>query len=258
MTVSAAPETFALAQGVLGVFTQRGHGNLAHRRPHVPAELVSARTQVAHAVGVEAGELHLMRQVHGAQVGRIGASSSRGGEMRSVDALATDQTGRALVVQAADCVPVLIAADQGPIGVAHAGRGGVTGNVVAQLVDALVDLGARAEHLHAAIGPSIGGCCYEVPAAMAREVADRVGAQGAAKVVATTTWATTSLDLPVAVAWQLAQAGVTDIRPSPGCTHCDPEARWFSHRREASTGRHAGVVVRTAGPCAQTSSSVAA
>lgn len=243
MTTPPTPTTFSLAEGVVGVFTTRATGNLAHRRPHVPGELHRSRRAVADALEVEVGDLHLMHQVHGGEVGIVGPGTPAGVEVPDVDALATDLAGRALIVQAADCVPILLAADNGPVGVAHAGRGGVAADVAGHLVAALVDLGARPDRLHAAIGPAIGGCCYEVPEAMATEVADRVGASEV-NVASRTTWGTPSLDLPAAVSWQLSRAGVADVRPSPGCTRCDPDDRWFSHRRDPASGRHVGAVVR--------------
>ena len=52
-----------------------------------------------------------------------------------------------------------------------------------------------------------------------------------------------SLDLPGVVRRFLDEAGVQVVTTIAACTHCDDG--WFSHRRDADTGRQAGVIVRT-------------
>lgn len=213
-------------------------GNLAHRRPHLPAMLAADRARVAGAIGLPADRWHLMRQVHGRQVAVVGPSCRPGTELRDVDAMVTALTDRPLVVQAADCVPILLAGRRS-VGVAHAGRRGVHLGVVDAVVSALNDLGEQPEDLQVAIGPAIGPCCYEVPAGLR----DEIGADQPA-AVATTTWGTPSLDLPAAVEAQLARTGVPSVSRMETCTRCDPRARWFSHRADPGSGRQVGVVVR--------------
>lgn len=214
-------------------------GNLSHRRPHQPSWLAADRAAAADEMGIEPEDLHLMQQVHGRDVGVVVASTPRGAELRGVDALVTREPGRALVVQVADCVPVLLASRTGPVGAVHAGRRGVELGIVPAALDALDELGAPVDSVDAVIGPAIGGCCYEVPEEMQAEI---VAAHPEAR--ARTTWDSPSLDLPAAVAALLEAAGVRRVQRAGGCTRCDPEARWFSHRRDPATGRQAGVVVR--------------
>ncbi len=211
-------------------------GNLAHRRPHLPSDLARTRAAVAAVVGQPPSRWHLMQQVHGADVAVVDAETPVGAELPEVDAAVTAEVDRPLVVQVADCVPVLFA---GPttVGVAHAGRQGVAAGVIAATIAALTALGDTPGTLAAAIGPAIGGCCYEVPATLQAEVIAREPT-----AAATTTWGTPSLDLPAAVGAQLARAGVAVRQAGDGCTRCDP--RWFSHREDPSTGRQIGLVVR--------------
>ncbi len=206
-------------------------GNLSHRRPHVPAVLAADRAAVGAGTGTDPDAWHLMVQVHGADVGVVDATTPSGAELRGVDALVTDQPGRVLAVAAADCVPVLLASEGG-VAAVHAGRRGAAAGVVGAALAALP--GAP---LAAAVGPAIGGCCYEVPAAMQAEVLAEVHPAAAA----TTTWGTPSLDLPAAVVAELAGAGVEAVRVG-GCTRCEPG--WFSHRADPAAGRHLGLVVR--------------
>lgn len=213
-------------------------GNLSHRRPHRPDDLARARAEVGAATGMPATRWHLLRQVHGAAVAVVTATTPPGAELADVDGAVTAEPGRVLAVQSADCVPVLLA---GPtaVGVAHAGRAGVTLGVVTAVVDALARLGSAPGSLHGVIGPAIGGCCYEVHATMQDEVVTVAPA-----AAATTTWGTPALDLTAAVRVQLQRAGVVTVHCVGGCTRCDPAARWFSHRADPTTGRQLGLVVR--------------
>jgi polyphenol oxidase len=233
----------ALGPGIGAWFTGRdpgapGAGNLSHRRPHRPADLAAARSAVGARTATDPARWHLMRQVHGREVGIVDDRTPPGAELRDVDALVTAEPERPLVVLVADCVPVLLA---GPGGIAavHAGRRGVALGVVPAAVAALSELGVPPMTCAAAIGPAIGGCCYEVSPALR----DEVGAV-APEAVATTRWGTPSLDLPAAVEAQLWAAGVGSVVRAEVCTRCDDEQRWFSHRADPDGGRHIGLVVR--------------
>ncbi|MBS3942186.1 MAG: laccase domain-containing protein [Actinobacteria bacterium] len=215
-------------------------GNLSHRRPHHPAALAADRAEVGRRIGHPPERWVTMHQVHDAQVGIVDGSTPQGAEVRGVDALVTSQVGRPLAVSTADCVPVLLAGP-GTVGVAHAGRKGVQTGVVPAALRAMADLGDAPADVRAVVGPAIGGCCYEVPAAMHDEVTAEHPA-----AAARTTWDTPALDLPAAVAAQLAAAGVTDVRRVDTCTRCDPQQRWFSHRADPEAGRQFGLVVRQA------------
>lgn len=79
------------------------------------------------------------------------------------DALATSQQGIALGVLTADCVPVLFADPTARvIAAAHAGWKGAYGGVIENTVATMEALGARREHITAAIGPAIEQKSYEV------------------------------------------------------------------------------------------------
>lgn len=208
----------------------------------VGAPMPQARAQLATAVGAQPADLVFMQQVHGAGVAVVGqADRGRGvtdhdDGIAAVDALVTTETGVALAVLVADCVPVLFADPGHAVAVAHAGRRGVVSGVVGATVAAIA--AADPAQVEAVIGPAIGGCCYEVEA----EMADTITAELPA-ARATTTWGTPALDLPAAVAVQLQEAGITDVTRMGGCTRCTP-SRWFSHRGAPGAGRQAGVMVR--------------
>jgi polyphenol oxidase len=237
-----------LAEGVEAWFTGRDlsqedppvgrAGNLSHRRPHRPADLARERERASTAMDLDFGAVHLMRQCHGAEVAIVDATSAYGAEFDGVDVLVTAEPDRPLGVAVADCVPVLLAGRR-TIAAVHAGRLGVAADAVGAALDTMRGLGEELVDVRAALGPSIGGCCYEVPADLQRRfTATHPDAAG------TTTWGTPSLDLPASVRRQLDGAGITDIVQVGGCTHCDPEQRWFSHRADPGAGRQYGVIVR--------------
>lgn len=234
-----------LPDGVRGVFTGRDlsaaplpigqAGNLAHRRPHRPRDLATARREVGAATATDPTTWHLLHQVHGVEVAVVDDRVPVGTELRGVDGAVTALPGRALVVQTADCAPVLLASGAG-VGVAHAGRVGVLTGVVAATVAALRTV-VTGEVVHAALGPTIGPCCYEVPAAL-RSAAE----QAVPGIAATTTWGTPSLDLPGALFGQLDALDVEVTHRRPPCTRCDE--RFFSHRRDPDSGRQVGLIVQ--------------
>jgi len=213
--------------------------NLAHHRPHVPDRLRDARDAVGAATGTDAGSWHLMRQVHGADVAVVERETAPGTEFRGVDVLVTDVPGRVLVVLAADCLPI-IAIGARAVGVAHAGWRGLVSDVPGALVTALCSLGEQRDRIHAAIGPAIGPCCYEV----GHEVIDALESA----VESRTTWGTRSVDLRAVARHRFAELGVASIIDAGGavpgeliCTSCTPG--WWSHRKDPGAGRHAGLVV---------------
>jgi YfiH family protein len=79
------------------------------------------------------------------------------------DAMVTRERGLVLGVLTADCAPVLVA-DAGArvVGAAHAGWRGALGGVIEALIAAMESIGARKQHLCAAVGPCIGQSAYEV------------------------------------------------------------------------------------------------
>ena len=244
MTIHLVPVD--LGPGVEGWFTGRdpdrpqpavgSAGSLSHRRPHRPADLAAARHEVAELTGCPMEAWHLMHQVHGTEVAGIDEHTPVGMELRGVDALVTGCAQRPLVVQVADCVPVLLAAPH-RVGAVHAGRLGVAGGIVGRTVQRLLDPGEEPGRVRAVIGPSIGGCCYEVPAALRDEVAATWPQAGAS-----TRWGTPSLDLPATVEAQLREAGVAHVERLGICTLEDE--RFFSHRRDPNAGRQVGIVTR--------------
>jgi YfiH family protein len=193
------------------------------------------RALLARAAGLPQGALALMQQVHGAEVAVVDGPEPSA--VPAVDALVTTARGVGLVVLAADCLPVLFAdPTAGVIAVAHAGRRGLVAGVLQETLAAMQRLGARPASTSVVVGPAACGRCYEVPQDMADGVGTAVpGAR------ATSRQGTPSVDLTAGALALLERAGVMRPRAVGGCTLEQP-ARWFSYRRSAVTGRHAGLV----------------
>jgi purine-nucleoside/S-methyl-5'-thioadenosine phosphorylase / adenosine deaminase len=176
--------------------------------------------------------LALMRQVHGAEVAVVAERPAA--EPPEADALVTGTPGVALVVRAADCVPVLLAdVGRGVVGAAHAGRPGLVAGIVPATVAAMRDLGAG--EITAWVGPHICGACYEVPEQMRADVAAVVP-----EAFAETSWGTPAVDVGAGVLAQLRADGV-DVVDASRCTREDEDL--YSYRRQGvESGRLAGVV----------------
>lgn len=223
------------------VFSDRTVGNVS--RVVGSGDVSAARSRLFALVGASQADGVFMEQVHGAGVVTVGGAERGRGVLRAdeaiegADALVTHDTDVALVVLVADCVPVLIVDPGRAVAAVHAGRRGVVGGVVGAAVQAI---GGDPAGLVAVLGPAIGGCCYEVPAELAEDVARLVPAARSR-----TRWGTPSLDLVAAVTHLLAAADVGTVRSRGSCTRCHAD-RWFSHRGDspATRGRQAGVVCR--------------
>ena len=177
------------------------------------------------------------RQVHGVAVARAPFA----GERPLADAVVTTDPQLAVGIVTADCVPILLVDRHRRVAVAvHAGWRGAAGGILDRAVDYLTcehaNQGAR---LEAAIGPAIGGCCYEV----GDEVYDAF--RSAYGPLTAAAWsrpgAKWHLDLRLAVRLLLAQAGVEHVETLGPCTRCD--IRYHSYRRDgAGAGRQLSFV----------------
>lgn len=140
------------------------HGFTSRQLELRPGELASARWAAAAAsIGCGVSHVRRIRQVHGAVVHVVRAGDPDAAPP-DADAAVTADAGVAVAVVAADCVPILLAdAATGAVAAIHAGWRGTAARVTEATVAALRrEFGAEPSRLVAAIGPSIGACCYEV------------------------------------------------------------------------------------------------
>jgi YfiH family protein len=125
---------------------------------------VEGWAEVATTLGVEPQNLVRVHQVHGSAV--VVARVANQGSLPRADIIVSAEAAVAIAVQVADCVPLLIADRRtGVVASAHAGWRGLAARVPEVAVHALVrEFNSRPADMIAAVGPSIGACCYEVGA----------------------------------------------------------------------------------------------
>ncbi|HSS45077.1 MAG TPA: peptidoglycan editing factor PgeF, partial [Thermoanaerobaculia bacterium] len=192
-------------------------------------------------LGLDGTPIVRASQVHGntAVVVRDAPSAGSIQDAGKCDILVTDLPGVALVVQTADCVPILLTGPRA-IGTVHAGWRGSAQNAAGAAVRALGELGAEPRSLSARLGPAIGACCYEV--------GGEVAAQFAGQFLRSSCEGRYRLDLHAVNRGQLEAAGVLpeNIFSHPACTRCSGE-KFASYRRDgAAAGRMIALVVRLA------------
>jgi polyphenol oxidase len=257
------------AQGVVHGFSIRSGGissgpyaslNLSRAVGDDPQAVDENLRRLARAAGLAGADAFASaHQVHGDRV--VGAlrggvreifsastSAQASGEEPAGDAVRADaivalEPGVAATVRVADCVPILLyAPDVGLAAAVHSGWRGARLSIAGRGVRALQHVaGADPASVLAAVGPSIGRCCYEVSADLAVSFRALFGPEAAddpARVPKP------HLDLRRVVESALVAAGVRPerIEHVGGCTSCEP-ATYFSHRRDRGrTGRHLAFV----------------
>lgn len=157
-----------------------------------------------------------LKQIHSGKVLRSKSAGLQG----EADALITTSPELWVSIRTADCLPILLADPTARVVAAvHAGWRGTVEEIAARAVFEMVALGAELSSIHAAIGPGIGWCCFEV----GPEVSPHFGAEGK-----------TCIDLAEANERQLLDAGLNldNIWVSKECTKCNAEL-FHSFRRDA-------------------------
>lgn len=235
-------------RGVLTAFPERGGGeseppfhalNLGLRTGDALDRVRRNRTRTVTALDVP--PFALARQVHGTDVARVSGRDTGAGfddpaaALGPADILVTDEREVPVAVLVADCLPIVLASHDLLVAV-HAGWRGLASGILARALSAFPDPTGVA----AAIGPAIGPCHYEV----GPEVVTAVEAGSPGGAVVERRDGSVALDLRRTAAVGLAARGVREVEVAEVCTACEPE-RFYSHRRDGRTGRHAMVAMRT-------------
>jgi polyphenol oxidase len=194
------------------------------------------------ALGLENARVAMLRQIHSNQVITVGT------ELPNIppeaDALVTNQANTVLVIETADCYPVLLEdANAGVVAAAHCGWRGTAGRILEHTVSAMQKLGATPGNIRAAIGPGI--CAAQYPVRF--DVIEKFLEAGFpeeqfmdAQSVSDSGSRLFHLDLAKANAWLLESIGVHDVWTSGKCS-TDPQ--FFSYRRDqGQTGRMWSVI----------------
>lgn len=189
------------------------------------------------AIGVTPERCVLAKQVHRDDVKIATESDAGAGLLRAqdyeADALITDTADLTLVIFSADCIPILLYDPKTrSIGAAHAGWRGTALGIAKKTVQAMErSFGARADDIHAAIGPGISLCCFETESDVADAMRDALGTE-AGPYIKREQSGKYRVDLKGINAHWLRSTGVRagNIAVSEECTACDTSLYW-SHRR---------------------------
>lgn len=210
--------------------------------PEAVAENVQ---RAARALGIEAGRLYYLSQVHGTAWKVLDGTEDRAEVVKAVGDITLSRVeGVGCGVRTADCVPVLLADRRsGAVAAVHSGWRGTADRVAGAAVGALRELAGAGADLIAAVGPHIEGCCFEVGEDVA-EALVRASSVGEA-AVDRGAGRRPRVDLRRIVRAQLEEVGVAagaieDVR---GCTVCDRES-FHSYRRDRDrSGRLLSAIV---------------
>jgi YfiH family protein len=225
-----------------GFFTRRGgvseglydslNGGVGSRDN--PESVSENRARMARTLGIEPTHLLIPYQVHSPDALAVAAPWPLDARPRC-DALVTATPGLGLGVTGADCGILLFAAPKaGVIGAAHAGWRGALSGIIEATVAAMERLGARAQDIVVALGPTIAQRSYEVGPEFVATFAN--AEPEAARFFAPSARPERSMfDLPAFIGLRVARSGVGQFEDLGLDTYSD-EVRFFSYRRATHRG----------------------
>ncbi|MBP1904386.1 YfiH family protein [Paenibacillus turicensis] len=228
--------------------------NLAYHVDDNAVDVLQNRITLARAIGFEPSTWTCGEQVHGTQIAVVEASdvgkgySDRESAFQNTDGLVTNVPNILLTSFYADCVPLYFFDKvKGVIGLAHAGWKGTVGQISKVMITTMTETyGCAPHHIYAAIGPSIGDCCYEVDEyvmSRVRETLADIGGDIDINVIASpsSNEGKSMLNLKELNRMIMIKAGILPefIECTTWCTSCHPD-QFFSYRKEeGTTGRMA-------------------
>jgi hypothetical protein len=125
------------------------------------ANVTANKEIICRKLGLKLNQLNMVKQIHSPKVYICNGETGH----IEADALVTDKPDVALAVQTADCTPILLADYKHKvIGAVHAGWRGAFAGVIENTINEMIKLGAHANSIIAAIGPTIQQDTYEVDA----------------------------------------------------------------------------------------------
>ncbi len=223
--------------------------NLSFTRGDEEAGVRENFARFCAAVGVDSRNAVVAAQEHHTNVYNATAADRGRGVIRErgytgIDGLLTNEPDVVLFTQYADCVPLFFADPiKRVVGTAHAGWRGTAARMGAVMVERLVaDYGCRREDILAAIGPSIGPCCFEVDEPVRNVFRENFPFAKECTVEAPRGKSFINL-------WELnrrtlCEAGVLPehITVTGLCTRCHPDIFWSHRLLGAQRGSSAGCI----------------
>lgn len=219
--------------------------NLSSRVGDNPSHVAQNRQLALEQLGLAAARPVLLRQIHSSFVVDA-AEAALSPEPIAADALVSNQKDLLLVIETADCYPVLLEDyAAGVVAAAHCGWRGTAGRILENTVRAMQEKGADLGRIRVAIGPGI--CAAQYPVRL--DVLDRFADAGFALPLLVQQEGLSSsgsrlfhLDLAAANKWLLESLGVAPEQIWVS-GQCSTEAEFFSYRRDhGQTGRMWAVI----------------
>ena len=171
-----------------------------------------------------------LHQVHSNRVARVESSV----EPLEADALVTSNRGIVLNILTADCLPLLLCAEDGnEIAAVHCGWRGLAAGIVA---NTLATMDGDPDQLLAWIGPAIGSCHFEVGAEVVAAFAKSLSRDSLEHCFRPAADGKFMADLLKITKAQLHDLGVCQVSSDAYCTYCDAD-RFYSYRRDGQCGR---------------------
>jgi len=203
--------------------------------------VIENRKRIADSLKIGKFEFYDLWQVHSNEVVIAGKPRQRGEPHLKADAIVTDKVELALLMQFADCVPILLYdPERKVIASAHAGWKGTLSGIAAETVKVMVEkYKSEPGKIIAVIGPSICREHYQIGDDVASKVNSVFKPE---EKVLTYTKEKIFMDLSAANKILLEKMGIKNIEIMDICTFCNKDD-WFSHRGEnGKTGRFASVI----------------
>lgn len=218
--------------------------NLGSNRGDPQENVAENYRRVTAFFGVGRDDCAVTKQVHGNEVRVVtGADKHVCGSKTpyEADGLVTTERGLPIFCFVADCVPALLCdAEHGVIAAVHCGWRSSVADILGVTVEKMCALGAEPESICAAMGASIGRCCFETDDDVPDAVKKYLGCD-AEEFFDRRPGGKTMVDLRAANAMRLRQLGLRaeNIDVSRECTMCSHEKYW-SHRYTQRMGQGRG------------------
>lgn len=218
--------------------------NLGSNRGDPQENVAENYRRVTAFFGVGRDDCAVTKQVHGNEVRVVtGADKHVCGSKTpyEADGLVTTERGLPIFCFVADCVPALLCdAEHGVIAAVHCGWRSSVADILGVTVEKMCALGAEPESICAAMGASIGRCCFETDDDVPDAVKKYLGCD-AEEFFDRRPGCKTMVDLRAANAMRLRQLGLRaeNIDVSHECTMCSHEKYW-SHRYTQRMGQGRG------------------
>lgn len=206
--------------------------------------------RICAQLGFNSSKLVCFKQIHSANVACVTSDNACAPYNRPLpegDAAVTNECGITLTVFTADCVPILLCDKSGKaVGAVHAGWRGTVSGIVSEAVRVMaLHYGCKSADILAAIGPSIGKCCFETDNDVPKAARSAFGFEAERFIFESKNSGKYLVDLRGINALLLERAGVpaANIDISNECTFCQSDKYWSHRASRGVRGTQAAMIM---------------